>query len=138
MNTATSNLELIWVADDDPDDRLILKEAFEENNFLKELQFFEDGELILNKLQQVISRHEPFPGLIVLDLNMPKVNGQQVLAYLKENDTTNNIPVIILSTSKSEEDRQVMFKLGAEDFITKPYSFDEMIKIAGNLITRFT
>ena len=125
----------IWIAEDDPDDRLMLKEAFEEFNYTKPLVFFEDGEKIMESLKK--KRIKLKPNLILLDLNMPKINGNDVLAFVKANKNTKNIPVIILTTSKSEEEKTESLKLGASDFITKPYKFIDMLKIAGDLIESY-
>lgn len=127
---------VIWIAEDDADDRLMLKEAFEESGYKKPLLFFEDGELVLNLLKNKKAK-DSLPSLIVLDLNMPKVNGQEVLSYLKSNMETNNIPVIIFTTSRSEEDKQTFLKLGASAYITKPYKFQEMVEIAGGLVKSY-
>ena len=125
----------IWIAEDDPDDRLMLKEAFEEFNYTKPLVFFEDGEKVIESLKK--KRIKLRPNLILLDLNMPKINGHEVLAFIKANENTKNIPVIIFTTSKSEEEKIESLKLGASDFITKPYKFKDMIKIAGDLIKSY-
>ncbi|KHJ38305.1 response regulator rcp1 [Pedobacter glucosidilyticus] len=125
----------IWIAEDDPDDRLMLKEAFEEFNYTKPLVFFEDGEKIIESLKK--KRIKWKPNLILLDLNMPKINGHEVLAFIKANENTKNIPVIIFTTSKSEEEKKESLKMGARDFITKPYKFKDMLKIAGDLIKSY-
>ncbi|WP_304064163.1 response regulator [Pedobacter glucosidilyticus] len=125
----------IWIVEDDPDDRLMLKEAFKEFNYIKPLVFFEDGEKIIEILKK--KRHKPRPNLILLDLNMPKINGRQVLAFIKEHEKTKNIPVVIFTTSRSEQEKTDSLKMGASDFITKPYKFNEMLKIAGDLIKSY-
>ncbi|HTN21020.1 MAG TPA: response regulator [Pelobium sp.] len=130
--------KFFWIADDDPDDRMIIKDAFEENHFVDSLAFFEDGEKILNQFERESEiLGFKYPSLLILDLNMPKVNGLELLTQLKSNKKTKNIPVIILSTSKSTRDRERVLKLGADDFITKPFSFDIMIEITRNLIEKY-
>ncbi|WP_017257399.1 response regulator [Pedobacter arcticus] len=130
--------KFFWIADDDPDDRMIIKDAFEENNFADSLSFFEDGEKVINRFekesQEVGFR---YPSLLILDLNMPKVNGLELLIHLKSDRKTKKIPIVILSTSKSSQDKEKMMKLGADDFITKPFSFDSMIEITRNLIEKY-
>lgn len=130
--------KFFWIADDDPDDRMIIKDAFEENNFANFLSFFEDGEKVIARFekesQEIGFR---YPSLLILDLNMPKVNGLELLIHLKNNKKTKKIPIVILSTSKSSQDKEKMMKLGADDFITKPFSFDSMIEITRNLIEKY-
>lgn len=124
----------IWIADDDDDDRLMIKDAFEELDYKEDLYFFENGEKIIE-----IINNSKFtkPNLIILDLNMPKIDGYEVLSFIKNNKAINDINVIILTTSKSEEDRSKALSMGAKDFITKPYRFTEMLKIAEDLIKSY-
>ena len=126
----------IWIAEDDPDDRLIIKEAFEENQYLETLSFFEDGEKVLLKINEKDGLSS-FPSLLILDLNMPKINGLELLSLIKKNQKTKNIPVVILTTSRNAHDREKILKMGADDFITKPFSFDLMIEITKNLISKY-
>ncbi len=130
--------KFFWVADDDPDDRMLIKDAFAENQFAKSLSFFEDGEKVLNQFAKEIDDvNFKYPSLLIVDLNMPKVNGVELLTQLKSNKKTKNIPVVILSTSKSIHDKEKVMKLGAEDFITKPISFASMIEITRSLIEKY-
>ncbi len=130
--------KFFWIADDDPDDRMIIKDAFEENKFVKSLAFFEDGEKILIEFEKEAETLDfKYPSLLILDLNMPKVNGIELLTQLKSNKKTKNIPVVILSTSKNTHDKEKVLKLGADEFITKPFSFDMMIEITRNLIEKY-
>jgi len=128
--------KIFWIADDDADDRMIIKEAFEENNFDQILTFFEDGEMVLAKFNERLeNRH--YPSLLILDMNMPKVNGIELLGRIKKDDRIKHIPIVILSTSKSNIDREKVLSLGADDFITKPFSFDHMIQITKELIEKY-
>lgn len=130
--------KFFWIADDDPDDRMIIRDAFEENKFAKSLAFFEDGEKILIQFEkEAETLGFKYPSLLILDLNMPKVNGLELLTQLKGNKKTKNIPVVILSTSKNIHDKEKVLKLGADEFITKPFSFDRMIEITRNLIEKY-
>ena len=130
--------KFFWIADDDPDDRMIIKDAFEENQFAKSLSFFEDGEKVLNQFAKELEEvNFKYPSLLIIDLNMPKVNGLELLAQLKSSIKTKNIPVVILSTSKSIQDKEKVMKLGADDFITKPFSFAMMIEITRSLIEKY-
>jgi CheY-like chemotaxis protein len=124
-----------WIADDDPDDRMIIKEAFEENSYDSNITFFEDGEKVLLRLQE--NNIESYPCLFILDLNMPRVNGLELLLALKKDIKTNKIPIVILSTSRDNTDREKTLKLGADEFITKPFSFEKMIKITKDLIEKY-
>lgn len=128
----------IWIAEDDPDDRMIIKEAFEENDYFGDINFFEDGEKVLIKIKEIDSKSFlDYPTLLILDLNMPKVNGLELLTFIKTNSKTKDIPVIVLTTSKSVQDKAKVLKLGATDFITKPYSFDLLCEITKKLIERY-
>lgn len=128
----------IWIADDDPDDRMIIKEAFEENHYFETIKFFEDGEKVMLKIKEGAEKHYfDFPSLFILDLNMPRVNGLELLAQIRENDKTKNIPVVILTTSKNSQDRERVMKLGASEFITKPSSFVVMCEITKSLIEKY-
>jgi CheY-like chemotaxis protein len=128
--------KIFWIADDDADDRMIIKEAFEESDYDQALSFFENGEMVLEKFNERLdSRH--YPSLLILDLNMPKVNGIELLSKIKSDDKIKHIPVVILSTSKSMADREKVLSLGADDFITKPYSFNNMIQITKELIEKY-
>lgn len=128
----------IWIAEDDPDDRMIIKEAFEENFYQNQISFFEDGESVLLKIKnQMEDAPIDFPSLLILDLNMPKVNGLELLQLVKKGEKTKHIPVVILSTSKNKLDMEKVIDLGADDFITKPNSFDLMLKITKELIEKY-
>lgn len=128
--------KIFWIADDDADDRMIIKEAFEENNNRQTLSFFENGEMVLARFKEGLESSN-YPSLLILDLNMPKVNGFELLEKIKKNDKIKHIPIVILSTSKSNIDREKVLSLGADDFITKPFSFDHMIKITKELIEKY-
>ena len=128
----------IWIAEDDPDDRLIIKEAFEENHYLETLSFFEDGEKVLLKIKEDDANGLlSYPSLLILDLNMPKINGLELLNLIKNSNKTKNIPVVILTTSRNAHDREKIMNMGADDFITKPFSFKLMIEITKNLISKY-
>lgn len=128
----------ILIAEDDPDDRLMLQEAFNENNINDSLNFVESGDKVLTFLRAALDeRTIPLPNLIVLDLNMPKLDGWGVLKHLKADPETQNIPVVVLTTSKAEEDRQSVFELGASDFFTKPASFNELVEITSSILQKW-
>ncbi len=127
----------ILVADDDADDRMMIEEAFDEvqaesqNDFV--LEFVEDGEQLLEKLRSkgAFSGQDPndYPGIILLDLNMPRKDGRVALQEIKEDPKLCRIPVVVLTTSKADEDVLRTYELGVSSFITKPVSFDSLIDL---------
>jgi two-component system, response regulator len=123
----------ILIADDDPDDRLMTKEAFEENFLLNDIHFVEDGEQLFEYLHHEDKEKYPMPGLILLDLNMPKKDGREALRDLKTHPEFKRIPVIILTTSKAEEDILKSYDLGVNCFISKPVTFVELVKVTKSL-----
>lgn len=124
----------ILVADDDADDRMLIEDAFEESLLQNPVDFVEDGEQLLAYLRRegdyAHLAGQPFPGVILLDLNMPRMDGRTALAKMKEDETLRRIPVIILTTSKAEEDILRTYGLGVSSFITKPVTFDGLINVA--------
>ena len=124
--------QCIIVADDDTDDQFMLKEAFSSLNFDKEICTVENGEELLdylNKKGKYANMVLPVPKLILLDLNMPKIDGRQCLRLLKENREFCKIPIIIFSTSNNPEDISQPYELGANSYIIKPYSYNELVEI---------
>jgi CheY-like chemotaxis protein len=113
----------IVVADDDPDDRLLLKEAFEESNFEHPIDFVDNGEELLRYLRgEQPYEGRTLPSLILLDLNMPRMDGRTALRHLKSDAHLRRIPVIVLTTSNAEDDIQRTYELGVSAFISKPNS----------------
>jgi two-component system, response regulator len=128
---------VILIADDDPDDRLMTKEALEENFLANELRFVEDGVELLNYLRRE-GKYEnpadsPRPGIILLDLNMPKVDGREALKIIKSDPALKSIPVIVLTTSKADQDILNSYDLGVNCFISKPVSFSEFVEVTRRL-----
>ncbi len=126
----------ILMADDDPDDRMMAKEAFEENKLANEIKFVEDGEELLEYLRNT-GKYENagnrLPGLILLDLNMPKKDGREALRELKSDARLRRIPVVVLTTSKAEEDILRSYDLGVNSFISKPVTFEELVTVVRDL-----
>jgi len=125
----------ILIAEDDADDRFLLQAAFEENGFTDKLQFVENGvELIeyLNNLNNGTSAAKT-PRFILLDLNMPKKDGREALKELKQHPSFKKIPVIIFSTTNNETEMRRCYELGANSYITKPNSFESLIKTVAAL-----
>ncbi|HEY0273764.1 MAG TPA: response regulator [Chitinophaga sp.] len=119
----------ILLADDDVEDRFIISDAFDTIGLADCIQFVEDGEKVLTYLD-TIGEPAPLPNLVILDLNMPKLNGTQTLKLLKEDQRYSNIPVIIFSTSLNELEMQECMHLGANSYVIKPVTFDECIDTA--------
>ena len=132
-----NNGVIILMADDDADDRVMTKDAFDENLIKNPLHFVEDGEELLEYLYRrgkfESLREMPLPGLILLDLNMPRKDGRQVLEEIKREPRFRHIPVVVLTTSKQEEDILKTYQLGCSGFITKPVRFDGLIDIVRSL-----
>ena len=123
----------ILCADDDPEDRMLIKEAWEENRLANELHFVEDGEELINYLRRrgkyETLKGAPLPGMILLDLNMPKKDGREALQELKADSRLRLIPVIVLTTSKAEEDIIRAYDLGVNSFIMKPVTFQSLVDL---------
>jgi len=123
----------ILMADDDADDRLLTKDALEENRLANDLRFVENGEELMDYLHHrnkyANPEDSPRPGLILLDLNMPKKDGREALKEIKADPDLRRIPILILTTSKEEEDIFRTYDLGANSFITKPVTFESLVSI---------
>ncbi len=127
----------ILMADDDPDDRELTREAFVESKLANDLRFVEDGEELLDYLHRrgkyVDPATSPRPGIILLDLNMPKKDGREALRELKSDPRFRRIRVIIMTTSKAEEDILRAYDLSAASYITKPVTFEGLIDVIKTL-----
>ncbi|KAA1163166.1 response regulator [Pseudoalteromonas sp. SR43-6] len=127
----------ILMADDDEDDRLLTQDALAESRVLNELHFVEDGVELLEYLERKGKFEDkavsPRPGLILLDLNMPRMDGREALEAIKGNPNLKGIPVVILTTSKQEEDMVKGYNLGAASYITKPVTFDGLVDLMKTL-----
>jgi len=123
----------ILIADDDADDRLMASEALEESRLANDLRFVEDGEELLDYLYRrgrfAGEGAAPRPGLILLDLNMPRMDGREALREIKSDPGLRSIPVVVLTTSKAEEDIYRTYDLGVNSFITKPVQFESLVEV---------
>lgn len=122
----------ILLADDDEDDRLMAAEALEEAEVQNPLVCVEDGVELLDYLFGTGPHADappPLPGLILLDLNMPRIDGREALARIKASDELRLIPIVVLTTSQAEEDVFRTYDLGVNSFITKPIKFDELVDV---------
>jgi len=123
----------ILICDDDEDDRMLTRDALGQAHVSNALQFVEDGEQLLDYLYQ---RGEysgetgkaPRPGLILLDLNMPKLDGREALKVIKGDKTLRDIPIIVLSTSRLDDDIVRSYRLGVNSFISKPVTFTGLVE----------
>lgn len=130
----------ILLVEDDPDDIEITKRAFKENKIKNPLVVVRDGEELLELLKRT-GRYEnssqaPCPGLILLDLNIPRVDGREVLKKIKQNPELRSIPTVVLTTSKFEEDIFQSYDSGANTFITKSLHFRDYSKMIG-IVTEY-
>ncbi len=116
---------MIILADDDADDRLLLQEAFDENKLPCQLSFVEDGVELIKYLDKA----ENLPFLILLDINMPRKDGKQILSELRTNDKWKHLPVVMFTTSKSPQDIKTCYELGANSYIIKPTSFEKLVEV---------
>jgi CheY-like chemotaxis protein len=121
-----TNDKLVYIVDDDPDDRQIILDAFLENNYQGDYAFIESGDELLKNLQDL---KDLFPSLILLDLNMPGVMGLDALKIIRGQKQYDHIPVIILTTSTLHMDRKLALEYGANCFIRKPDAFPDLISL---------
>jgi CheY-like chemotaxis protein len=128
---------VILIADDDAEDRLLVKEAMEEGRVANRLEFVEDGEELLDYLRNrgkyADKKQYPSPGLILLDLNMPRKDGREAMKEIKSDPQLRVIPIVVLTTSKAEEDILRTYDLGVNSFITKPVTFSSLVNIMQTL-----
>src|SRR3954454_2933574 len=127
----------ILMADDDADERQMTKEAFEESHLNNDLRFVEDGVELLDYLKRRGKYINPFsaprPGLILLDLNMTKKDGREALREIKADPRLKSIRVVVLTTSKAEEDILRSYDLSASSYITKPVTFESLLDVVKTL-----
>lgn len=123
----------ILIAEDDEEDRMLTKDAMLESRLVNRIDFVEDGEDLMdylnNRGKYTDVKEYPLPGIILLDLNMPRKDGREALKEIKSSEVLKKIPVIILTTSKAEEDILRSYNLGVNSFITKPVTFNGMVNI---------
>lgn len=124
---------VILLADDDEEDRMLAADALEESRVVNELRFVGDGDELLDYLYRrgrfSDPEEAPAPGLILLDLNMPRKDGREALREIKADPDLRRIPIVVLTTSKAEEDIYRTYDLGANSFITKPVSFEGLVSV---------
>jgi CheY-like chemotaxis protein len=130
----------ILVADDDKEDRFLIKKAMEAGGLTANLYFMEDGQKLLDNLHDHLdagngTKYPGTPCLILMDLNMPRVDGREALRMIKNDPRLKHIPVIILTNSKSPEDVEGSYQDGANSFFTKPIDYQGLVSLAGLLKT---
>ena len=127
----------ILIAEDDADDRFLLQAAFEENGFKDKLQFVDNGVEVMEYLQSILDQNDEtrLPRFMLLDLNMPKKDGREVLKEIKLHPILKKIPVVIFSTTNNEQEMRRCYELGANSYITKPNSFENLLKTVAALRT---
>jgi CheY-like chemotaxis protein len=124
----------ILLADDDEDDRELARDALQDSRLANEMKFVTDGQDLLDYLRREgrwagPEVDAPRPGIILLDLNMPKKDGRETLAELKADESLRRIPVVVLTTSKDEDDVLRAYDLGVSSFITKPVTFGGLVDV---------
>jgi CheY-like chemotaxis protein len=124
----------ILMADDDEEDRGMTREALQNYHLANDMRFATDGQDLMDYLRREGAYADPAvdaprPGVILLDLNMPKKDGREALAEIKADEELRSIPVIVLTTSKDEEDIFRTYDLGVNSFITKPVTFGGLVEV---------
>lgn len=131
------NLVPIHMCDDDPDDQLLVSDALLEAKLANPIDFTNNGLELLQYLKREGAfshlKEQPLPGLILLDLNMPVMDGREVLKELKKDPVFKSIPVVILTTSKAEEDIAKSYDMGVNSFVIKPVSFDILVDLVKSM-----
>ncbi len=117
----------VLMADDDKHNRFLMRTAFKENGIPDSLMLFEDGVFLLNYLQEAGGNGSLLPSLILLDLNLPRLNGLEVLGRIKINEVLRKILVIIFSTSDRDIDVHKAYELGANSYIAKPADYEKLV-----------
>ncbi|MGH1485654.1 MAG: response regulator [Cellvibrionaceae bacterium] len=126
----TTPIEILMV-EDNPGDVELTREALATGKFRNNLHITEDGEKALDFLyQRGEFTNAPRPDLVLLDLNLPKVSGREVLADVKSNDKLMSIPVVVLSSSEDARDIEATYELNANSFVTKPVRIEDFLQVA--------
>lgn len=137
MPITNQRKHIVLYADDDPEDRMLAQDAFEDSQIDGQLRFVEDGEELLAYLHRRApfsdEEQNPLPRFILLDLNMPRKDGREVLREIKTHEKLRHIPVIILTTSRAEEDIANAYGLGSNSFITKPVTYEQLVEVMRQL-----
>ncbi len=123
----------ILVAEDDPDDRVLIEDAFEEAQLGNKIDFVENGEELISYLRRegpyAELKKEPMPGLVLLDLNMPRMDGREALRQVKSDERLRVVPIVALTTSRAAEDVHGCYGAGVNSYISKPDRFEDLVAI---------
>lgn len=137
---SSNSQNIILMADDDADDRLLVKDALAECQIAGRLHFVEDGEELMNYLLRqgnyASPDAAPRPGLVLLDLNMPRKDGREALREIRAHPELRRLPVVAFTTSKSDADVAVIYDLGANSFVSKPVAFEALVNVL-EALTRY-
>ncbi len=137
MKSRKANLTIL-MADDDDDDSILVREALAESQLPIELDIVSNGEELMDYLyhrgRYAHNSSSSYPGLILLDLNMPRINGLEALKEIKTDPGLRRIPVVVLSTSRAEEDIYNTYDLGVNSFIIKPVAFASLVEVMKTLV----
>jgi CheY-like chemotaxis protein len=132
MSKSATPITILY-ADDDAEDRMLVKEAWDESHVANEMVFVEDGEELMDYLHRrgkyTVLAETRLPGLILLDLNMPRKDGREALKEIKSDPVLRSIPIVVLTTSKAEEDIFRAYDLGVNSFIVKPVTFQSLVEL---------
>jgi len=124
-------------AEDDPDDRLLVQDALDESHLGSDLRFVCDGEELMEYLLHEGAYADPAvsprPQLLLLDLNMPRMDGREAIARIRSEPALRTLPVVVLTTSDAREDVENAYALGANSYIVKPVSFDGLVRLLAEL-----
>lgn len=135
MTAAKGDPIVILMADDDLDDQMLTLDALREAKLSNDIRFVQDGVELLEYLRRegkyANPELSPRPGIVLLDLNMPRMDGRQALAIIKEDKELRRIPVIVLTTSSAEEDIFRSYDMGVNSYVTKPVTFEGLTKLMG-------
>ncbi len=127
----------ILIAEDDADDRYLMKTALEESGVTEQAKYVENGVELINYLESISdeNREQHYPKFILLDLNMPKMDGREVLKRMKSNDAYKKIPIIVFSTTKNQLEVNRCYDLGANTYVVKPVSYDTLVETIREICT---
>lgn len=128
---------VILMAEDDPDDQKITRKAFDRARLTHQLLFVNDGQELLDYLRRedryADPKTYPMPDLILLDLNMPRKDGRTALLEIRDDEKLRHLPVVAMTTSQAEQDVMETYRLGVNSYITKPVTFDELVRVVAEL-----
>ncbi|MBT3271220.1 response regulator [Candidatus Poribacteria bacterium] len=132
MSTPQQHVTVLY-AEDDEEDQMLAKAAMKRARLHNTIRFVNDGEELLDYLRQVGQYADPAtaprPGIILLDLNMPRMDGREALSEIRSDPNLRQIPVVVLTTSKEEEDILQSYEIGANSYLTKPVTFDKLVEL---------